>query len=233
MIVETQKKFAVEIVYNGVTKPFEVESEERVAALLQQAIAVFRITQQPHLLSLFRQDGTLVPEGESVERAGLKPHEVLLLRPNAVKGGGGRLHLAAHVMSDTFGVLRRCGRGVRECAVFWTGPTDGQLVDNVEHPRHTSSIAGYQIDDSWLTAFWLRLAASRRSVKVQVHTHPGLAFHSAVDDGWPIVSHEGFLSIVIPNFATGEASLDCAWVGQLQANGRWRQLACPAEAISA
>jgi hypothetical protein len=33
------------------------------------------------------QEGTVVPENESAERAGLKPEEILLLRPNAVKGG--------------------------------------------------------------------------------------------------------------------------------------------------
>jgi len=87
MSVITEKKFAVQVVYNGVTKPVQVEPEERVTALLQQAIATFGITQQPHLLSLFRQDGTLVPENESIECAGLRPDEVLLLRPNAVKGG--------------------------------------------------------------------------------------------------------------------------------------------------
>lgn len=87
MNVVVEKKFVVEIVYNGVTKPLQVESEEQVTALLQKAIAVFGITQNPHLLSLYRQDGTVVPENESVERAGLKPGEILLLRPNAVKGG--------------------------------------------------------------------------------------------------------------------------------------------------
>ena len=87
MSVITEKKFAVQVVYNGVTRPLQVEPDERVTALLQQAIAAFGITQQPHLLSLFRQDGTLVPENESVERAGVRPDEVLLLRPNAVKGG--------------------------------------------------------------------------------------------------------------------------------------------------
>jgi hypothetical protein len=86
MNVITEKKFAVQVVYNGATKPPQVELEERVTALLQQVIAAFGVTQQPHLLSLFRQDGTLVPENESVERAGVRPDEVLLLRPNAVKG---------------------------------------------------------------------------------------------------------------------------------------------------
>src|SRR5439155_6589641 len=97
MTVIVEKKFVVEIVYNGVTKPLEVKPEEQVTALLHKAIAAFGITQNAHLLSLFRQDGTAVPENESIERAGLKSSELLLLRPNAVKGGGVLLSVARNI----------------------------------------------------------------------------------------------------------------------------------------
>jgi hypothetical protein len=86
-IAGRETKFAVEVSYNGITKSIQVESEERVTALLQRAISAFGITQNGHLLSLFRQDGSLVQENESVAGAGLKPGELLLLRPNVVKGG--------------------------------------------------------------------------------------------------------------------------------------------------
>lgn len=227
-----EKKFTIEIVYNGVTKPFHVEPHEQVAALLKKAIETFGITQNPHLLSLFRQDGSVVPENETVERAGLKSGEVLLLRPNAVKGGGDALRLAREVVRETFRVFRECGRGECECAVYWTGPAFDDLVDEVEHPVHKRSALGYQIDDGWLTEFWKRLGTSKRSIKAQVHTHPEEAFHSATDDQWPIVSQPGFISIVIPNFASGEPSLDNAWVGRLQPNGEWRKLASAAQALS-
>lgn len=85
MTLAVEKKFAVEVVYNGVTKSLQVEPEERVTAVLQRAIALFGVTQNPHLLSLFREDGTVVDENQSVEQAGLKPGEELLLRPNALK----------------------------------------------------------------------------------------------------------------------------------------------------
>ncbi len=226
-----ERKFVVEIVYNGVTKSVQVQPEEQVSALLRKAIEIFGITQNPHLLSLFRQDGSVVPENESIERAGIKPGEVLLLRPNAVKGGGGLLRLATGIVRTTFRTLRECGRGKCECAVYWTGPAFDDLVDGLEHPIHKRSPFGYDLDDNWLTQFWKRLAASKRSVKVQVHTHPGVAFHSATDDQWPIVSQAGFLSIVIPDFAAGEPSLDKAWVGCLQADGRWRRLEFATEAV--
>ncbi|MBU6435545.1 MAG: hypothetical protein KGS09_13955 [Nitrospirae bacterium] len=81
------KKFKVEIVYNGVTKPFEVQPHEQVQAVLKQAIASFSITQNPHLLSLFREDGSEVPDHSSIEGAGIQPGERLALRPSSVKAG--------------------------------------------------------------------------------------------------------------------------------------------------
>lgn len=233
MSVAVDKKFAVQIVYNGIARPFQVELEERVAALLSKAIAAFGITQNPHLLSLYREDGTVVPENESVARAGLKPDQILLLRPNAVKGGAMLLRLADNIVVTTFRTLRECGDGGFECAVYWLGPARESIVDGVEHPIHERSPFGYAVDDRWLTDFWKRLAASRRSVKAQVHTHPGSAFHSAIDDKWPIVSQVGFLSIVIPKFAAGEPSLAAAWIGRLQTNGAWRRLSSANDAFIA
>ena len=231
MNVIVEKKFAVEVVYNGVTKKLEVELEEQVSAALHKAIAAFGISQNPHLLSLFRQDGSVVPENESVEHAGLKSGEVLLLRPNAVKGGNGLLRLASDILQKTFSTLRECGRGECECAVYWIGPSQSNAVNGVEHPIHRRSPFGYELDDLWLTDFWKRLAASKHSVKAQVHTHPGEAFHSSTDDRWPIVSQEGFLSIVIPDFATGEISLNNAWIGRLREDGIWSRLELAEQAI--
>jgi proteasome lid subunit RPN8/RPN11 len=226
-----EKKFKVEIVYNGVAKPFEVEPEEQVTALLQKAIATFGITQNQHLLSFFRQDGTVVPENESIERAGIKPGEVLLLRPNAVKGGAQLLRLAKDIVGATFRTLSECGRGECECVTYWTGPTERDAVDGVEHPVHKRSPVGYEVDDNWLTEFWKRLAQAKRSVKAQLHTHPGEAFHSASDDQWPIVSQPGFISIVIPDFAAGEPTLDRAWIGRLETDGKWRRLTSVSQAV--
>jgi Protein of Unknown function (DUF2604) len=87
MDVTVERKFAVEVSYNGIDKPFQVEPEERVKALLQQAISAFGITQQPHIQSLFREDGTELSDDQSIEQAGIKPGDVLLLRPSKVKGG--------------------------------------------------------------------------------------------------------------------------------------------------
>lgn len=217
-------KFTIEIAYNGLTRSFHVEQHEHVTTLLKRAIEEFRITQNPHLLSLYRQDGSVVSEQGTVEQAHLKPCELLLLRPNAVKGGAAPLRVSGEFLAQTFEVLRQCGDRASECVVYWTGPTGEELINGIEHPDHRSTAFGYEVSDCWLTEFWKRLAISRRSVKAQIHTHPGRAFHSATDDRWPIVSQPDFLSIVVPNFAAGEPSLDRAWIGRLDAEGEWHHL---------
>jgi hypothetical protein len=229
MNTAVEKKFAVEVIYNGVEKSLQVEAHESVAELLQKAIKEFHISQNPHLLSLFREDGSVVPENETIERAGIKPCEVLLLRPNAVKGGIGLVRVAGDILEKSFETFRECGRAECECAVFWTGPHDTDGVDGVEHPVHQRSPYGYEVNDRWLTGFWKRLVVSRQTIKAQVHTHPGAAFHSATDDRWPIVSQPDFLSIVIPDFAMGDVSLEGAWVGRLGEDGIW----CPVTAEQA
>jgi proteasome lid subunit RPN8/RPN11 len=232
MIVQTEKKFAVEVTYNGITKSLNVNPEERVSALLQQAISAFGITQNPHLLGLFRDNGTEVPDNQSIESAGLKPGELLLLRPSAVRGGEGLVRLADGLLTETFRTLRECGRAECECAVFWTGPSNESVADALEHPLHERSPFGYEVESNWLTQFWKRLAKSDRSVKVQLHSHPADAFHSRVDDEWPIVSQAGFLSVVIPDFAQGAPSLDTAWIGRLERDGTWLRLQSTSEAFS-
>jgi hypothetical protein len=47
-----------------------------------------------------------------------------------------------------------------------------------------------------LNQFWLDLVNRSVGIRVQVHTHPFEAFHSATDDGYPIVHSPGFLSLV-------------------------------------
>jgi hypothetical protein len=37
----------------------------------------------------------------------------------------------------------------------------------------------------------------------RIHSHPGLAFHSAADDSNPVLTHEGALSIVVPWLGLG------------------------------
>jgi hypothetical protein len=84
--VEHPRQFTVEILYDGVKKTFEVRIEETVKHLLDQAIRAFGPLPNPHTLSLYR-DGKELADSQTIKEAGVKPCDVLLLRPSTVKGG--------------------------------------------------------------------------------------------------------------------------------------------------
>jgi hypothetical protein len=81
------------------------------------------------------------------------------------------------------------------------------------------------LSGAWINKFWLQLADRGLGVRVQVHTHPGAAFHSKTDDDFPLIHEAGFLSLVIPDFALGVVGFDQAYLTEIQADGSWRQVA--------
>jgi hypothetical protein len=132
------------------------------------------------------------------------------------------MRLRPEVLGQAFEHLRRCGTGLRECVVYLTGPLqEPSLIDGVIHPRHSAGPAGYDLDSAAIAELWIELARDRRSVRAQVHTHPGPAFHSARDDRLALVHTPGFLSLVIPNFALGRVGLDGACLVERNEDGDW------------
>lgn len=130
------------------------------------------------------------------------------------------------IIDETFAHLRKCGDGRRECQALWAGPWDRPTeITRVIHPVHSASAVGFQLDPDWLDAFWRSLADSGEGVRVQVHTHPGAAYHSATDDDFPFLSTPGFLSLVIPRLALGPTGFDNAFLALLGDDMRWREVA--------
>lgn len=126
-------------------------------------------------------------------------------------------------LRDTFSELRRCGQGHRECQTLWASPwSQPDRITRVLHPDHAATATSFDLDDEALTALWIKLAQEDLGVRVQVHTHPGQAYHSGVDDRWPLIHTPGFLSLVIPRFAMGAGSLEHAYLAELGSDGRWR-----------
>lgn len=133
--------------------------------------------------------------------------------------------LAPSVLEATFAHFRQCGRGRHECQVLWVSPwATPEAITEAVHPAHRATVGGFQVSGTWLNQFWLGLAHEKKGVRVQVHTHPGEAFHSATDDEFPLVHTTGFLSLVIPNFAMGPVGFDDAFLAQLGADGKWTQV---------
>ena len=134
------------------------------------------------------------------------------------------LRVPTRLFEETFAMLRSCGRGREECQVLWLGPwRDPSIVTSVIHSNHHAHWGGFQLDNDWITELWLRLAARNEGIRAQVHTHPANAFHSATDDAWPVVNLDGFLSLVIPNFAMGPVTLDATYLAEIGSDGEFRR----------
>lgn len=134
------------------------------------------------------------------------------------------LRVEPSVWLATLEHFRRCGRSRIECVVYWVArQADPDVVDDVAHPNHVSTKWMYQVKPAWLNAFMVRLHTERRTVRVQVHTHCEDAFHSATDDGWPLVTTPGFLSLVIPRFAESPILHDDLFLAELNEHGKWHR----------
>jgi hypothetical protein len=134
--------------------------------------------------------------------------------------------LPRHILAETFAHFRGCGRGERECQVLWLSPWVGPCtITRAVHPEHKADDSGFVLDETWLNKLWITLALEGLGVRIQVHTHPGEAFHSATDDAFPIIHTPGFLSLVIPNFALGPIDFEQAYLAEIQADGCWCEVA--------
>jgi hypothetical protein len=127
------------------------------------------------------------------------------------------------LLEETFSLLRDCGRGETECQVFWLAPiADPQTITDVAIPHHSASPYGVEVDDASLNALWLSLGDRHLSIRAQVHTHKGRAFHSPTDDAWPVVHTAGFISLVIPRFALGPIGLCNTFAAVIDGTGHWQ-----------
>jgi hypothetical protein len=134
-------------------------------------------------------------------------------------------HLARGLLDETFRRFRECGCGRDECQALWLSPwSQPDIITKVVHPKHAAHFGGFVLDDSWLNDFWLELGRAKTGIRVQVHTHPGEAFHSRTDDEFPIIHTPGFLSLVIPNFGLGRVGFDEAYLTEIQPEGHWREV---------
>lgn len=133
--------------------------------------------------------------------------------------------LPRRMIEETFATFRSCGAGKRECQLYWASSWSDPLeLIQLIHPKHESNFHGVTLDSAWISAFWLELADQGLGVRVQVHTHPGEAFHSETDDAFPLIHEAGFLSLVIPDFAKGAVGFDQAYLTEIQSDGSWQQV---------
>jgi len=129
----------------------------------------------------------------------------------------------------TLDVLRQFGSLGYEGLVLWTGrilQSEAYVSDIYvpdQHPIKSESGLGYFVDAEGLFKLNQELSNSGYRLIAQVHSHPSEAYHSEADDRYAIVTVNGGLSFVVPDFGKAPANPACWAVYRL--DGRtWREL---------
>jgi hypothetical protein len=87
-VTTATKRSIVEVIYNGQPRELPYQPHESVSAALAQSLDLFGITTNRHLMTLFNEAGQeITNEEQSMEAAGVKPGDKLLLGQSRVKGG--------------------------------------------------------------------------------------------------------------------------------------------------
>lgn len=137
--------------------------------------------------------------------------------------------LAQRHVDETMAVLRAFGRRHLEGLVLWFGVIDGARasVYEVSAPPQTpiadETGVGYLVDGDTLAAVNIYLEENRLRLLAQVHSHPGRAYHSAMDDRYATVTQEGGFSLVVPDFAAGSADV-ATWANYRLLDRHWREM---------
>lgn len=134
------------------------------------------------------------------------------------------------VLDATGAFLQARGLKAVEAVVVWIGRvlddttaeiTDAYVPEQIAHKSEYG--VSVEVTQEGLT----RLISSLEPgtfVLCRVHSHPSEAYHSNLDDMNMLISHQGAISIVVPDFARGTISLDVCSVNELVHDRGWREL---------
>ena len=133
------------------------------------------------------------------------------------------------IIDETLAEVWRGGAKNCEALVLWLGQRSGDVTKVVEAyvPDYEARRDQFHVRPDSMRAIMTHLRTTRTHICAQVHSHPGQAFHSHVDDEWAIVRHQGAISLVVPNFGSGLGTagfLDVVAAFALSATDRWEQI---------
>jgi len=139
------------------------------------------------------------------------------------------VELPEAIMVQTRDALREYGRRGYEGLVLWAGVIDGrfaavkQAIIPEQNPIKNESGVGYFVESHVLFKLSRHLEKERLRLIAQVHSHPTDAYHSDTDDRYAIVTEDGGLSLVVPDFAIRPMTLDDCAIYRLH-NRAWLEL---------
>jgi hypothetical protein len=148
----------------------------------------------------------------------------------SIPAGLSRYVVPKRVLDESRSFLRARGLEGYEAVILWLG----RVVDDTT-AQVTSAYAPQQIGRSSARGVSVEVTqdglaklisslAPGEFVLIRVHSHPGEAYHSDLDDANLLISHDGAISIVVPDFAKRDFELSGCSVNELRHGHGWREL---------
>ena len=150
-------------------------------------------------------------------------------RQRAVPDVVSKYYIPLPVLEATNRAMRRFGVENRECYVWWGGyfnsHKEGQVLTAL-CPEISSDYGHIRLGSAELGALHSRLRSLDQVLLAELHTHPpGAGGQNEVDAAYPAVTYPGFISIVVPDFASPRFyDLRNAYVYEYIGTNQWHQL---------
>lgn len=140
-----------------------------------------------------------------------------------------KIVMSRNVLTKTFEFLQHHGEGGNESHAIWVGTQKDNVftISDVWFPEQTNNTISYEVSEDEEFRINVELNKQGLTTIAQIHTHPGSAFHSEVDDDWPSVFLPGSLSVVIPDFGFIKIDDVASWEVYRYDEKDWRHITKP------
>jgi hypothetical protein len=141
------------------------------------------------------------------------------------------LKCSHQIVEATLASLQKAGERGHEGIVLWLADrANPSVIVEAYVPRHVAQADRFWMSSEAMNEMMDHLRSTRRAAAAQVHSHPGLAFHSQVDDTYALPQHAGAFSVVVPFFGAGTTSDNfeqCSAFFVLSSEGKWEPMGMP------
>lgn len=141
-----------------------------------------------------------------------------------------RIFLPLNCVVEAYTHMRRNGAYLLEGVALFSGTVSNQsfYVERTIIPKQNAVRLEYglmySVESEELHRIQVDLHNNKLALISQIHSHPSQAYHSEMDDRFPIVTKVGSLSIVVPNFAMDDIQIANWAVYRLSRQVVWEKL---------
>jgi hypothetical protein len=121
-----------------------------------------------------------------------------------------KLIISSKIIDKTLLFLQKNGLEYHESICLWVGKSKGDLfeIKEVIFPKQINKYFSYEVSSDEVDRLNIKLYKEGLRLIAQIHSHPHLAFHSNLDDKFPLMTTLGGFSIVIPNYGFVSGNID-------------------------